>query len=212
MQPIPENARPGDPRWAVAFLDLAQGLVIEGAKAKLIERFTDLPRSKIKELYKALRGTPPPAGPVMQGSARYFALPGKHTSEALRIQCVIFLACYERMAKISSTPVQRGWLLLAAFNSYLSITEEKLSPADAIKRLDINQAYALLSYCGFTTMPNGAELQLRQCEICSISYPVVAAEALDIQGCPVCAIDENCERLAKQAPLAKRGGHRPKPG
>ena len=196
----------------MAFLDLAQGLVIAGAKAKLIERFTDLPRSKIKELYKALRGTSPPAGPVMQGSARYFAVPGKHTSEAARIQCAIFLACYERMAKITSTPVQRGWLLLAAFNSYLSITEEKLSPADSIKRLDINQAYALLTYCGFMTMLNGAELQLRQCQICSISYPVVAAEALDIQGCPVCAIDDNCERLSDQAPLARRGGRRSKSG
>ena len=116
------------------------------------------------------------------------------------------------MAKITSTPVQRGWLLLAAFNSYLSITEEKLSPADSIKRLDINQAYALLAYCGFMTMLNGAELQLRQCQICSISYPVVAAEALDIQGCPVCAIDDNCERLSDQAPLARRGGRRSKPG
>ena len=167
----------------MAFLDLAQGLVIAGAKAKLIERFTDLPRSKIKELYKALRGTSPPAGPVMQGSARYFAVPGKHTSEAARIQCAIFLACYERMAKITSTPVQRGWLLLAAFNSYLSITEEKLSPADSIKRLDINQAYALLAYCGFMTMLNGAELQLRQCQICSISYPVVAAEEIGRASC-----------------------------
>jgi len=135
MRPIPENARPGDPRWAVAFLDLAQGLVTAGAKAKIIERFTDLPRRKIKELYKALRGTSPPAGPVMQGSARYFALPGKHTSETIRLQCVIFLACYERMAKITATPVQRGWLLLAAFNSYLSITEENLSSTDSSKRL-----------------------------------------------------------------------------
>ena len=210
MRPIPENARPGDPRWAVAFLDLAQGLVTAGAKAKIIERFTDLPRRKIKELYKALRGTSPPAGPVMQGSARYFALPGKHTSETIRLQCVIFLACYERMAKITSTPVQRGWLLLAAFNSYLSITEENLSSTDSSKRLDINQAYALLSYCGFMTMREGAELQLRQCPVCSMSYPVVAAEAIVNQGCPVCAIDENCERLSDQAPLARRRGRRSK--
>jgi hypothetical protein len=211
VQPIPENARPRDPRWAVAFLELAQGLVIAGAKAKLVERFTDLPHSKIKALYKALRGTSPPAGPIMQGSARYFALPGKHTSEAARIQCVIFLACYQRMLKITSTPMQRGWLLLAAFNSYLSITEESLNAVNSIKRLDINQAYALLSYCGFMTMLNGAELQLKQCPLCSIGYPVVAAETLDIQGCPVCAIDENCERLSNQAPLARRGCRQPKP-
>jgi hypothetical protein len=114
------------------------------------------------------------------------------------------------MAKITSTPVQRGWLLLAAFNSYLSITEENLSSTDSSKRLDINQAYALLSYCGFMTMREGAELQLRQCPVCSMSYPVVAAEAIVNQGCPVCAIDENCERLSDQAPLARRRGRRSK--
>lgn len=196
--PIPENASPGDPRWTVAFLDLAHGLVMAGAKAKIIERFTDLPHSRVRKTYKSLRGMSPPAGPVMQGSARYFAVSSKHTSEASRIQCAIFLACYQRMGEIITTPVQRGWRLLAAFNSYLSLTE-KLSQTIPIKRLDINQAYALLTYCGFMTLPIGAELQLKECPICSINYPVVANEALDIQGCPVCAINSNCQRLSHQA-------------
>jgi hypothetical protein len=81
----------------------------------------------------------------MQGSARYFAMPSKRTSTAWNIQCAIFLACYECMGKITNTPVQRGWLLLAAFNSYLSLTET-LNQTASIKRLDINQAYALLTY------------------------------------------------------------------
>jgi hypothetical protein len=86
VEPIPENTRPDDPRWAIEFLQLAHDLVIAGAKAKLIERFTELPHRRVSEMYKALLGVAPPAGPVMQGSARYFAVPGKNTSEALRIQ------------------------------------------------------------------------------------------------------------------------------
>ena len=99
--------------------------------------------------------------------------------------------CYERMGTITTTPLHRGWRLLAAFIF--------------IKRLDINQAYALLTYCGFMTLQSGVELQLRQCPICSINYPVVASERLDKQGCPVCAINANCLRLAEQG---SRSAHR----
>ena len=203
MAPIPENAKSDDPRWAVAFLHLAHGLVMVGAKAKIIERFTRSPHSRVREMYKALRGTDPPAGPVMQGSARHFALQGKHTSEASRIQCAIFLACYERMGEITTTPVQRGWRLLAAFNAYLSLTEE-LNQAASTKQLDINQAYALLTYCGFMTRASGVEMQLKQCQVCSINYPIVANELLDAQGCPVCAINANCLRLSHQAATSGR--------
>ena len=133
----------------------------------------------------------------MQGSARYFAMPSKRTSTAWSIQCAIFLACYERMGKITTTPVQRGWLLLAAFNSYLSLTE-KLNQTTSIKRLDINQAYALLTYCGFMMLPSGAELQRKECPICSINYPVVANEGRDTQACPVCTINANSVRLSHQ--------------
>ena len=179
-----------------------------GAKAKIIERFTNLSHRRVTAMYKALRGMAPPAGPVMQGSARYFAMPSKHTSEAWSIQCAIFLACFERMGKITTMPVQRGWRLLAAFNSYLSLTE-KLNETTSIKRLDINQAYALLTYCGFMTLPNNAELQRRQCPVCSINYPVVASEKLDTQGCPVCAINANDARLSDQASAAGRKAHAP---
>ncbi len=203
MIPIPENARPDDPRWAVAFLCLAHDLVIAGAKAKIIERFTELPHRRVREIYKALRGIAPPAGPVMQGSARYFAVPGKNTSEASRIQCAIFLACYDRMGRITTTPVQRGWRLLAAFNAYLCLTE-KLNETASIKRLDINQAYALLSHCGFMTRAIDVELQRKECPVCSISYPIVINEQLALQGCPVCAINANCLRLSHQAAPSRR--------
>lgn len=209
MTPLPEGAGPRDARWGLAFLDLAHGLVIAGAKAKIIERFTYLPHGRVSEIYKAIKGTAPPSGPVVQASARYFAVPSKETSEAWSIQCAIFLACYERMGTITTTPIHRGWRLLAAFNSYINLTE-KLSQTISVKRLDINQAYALLTYCGFMTLHSGTELQRRQCPICSINYPVVASERPGKQGCPVCAIDANCTRLAQQTSRAgqpARGAH-----
>jgi len=205
MRPIAENASPRDPRWSVPYLKLAEGLVIAGAKAKLVERYTHLRHGRVREIYRAFRGTAPPAGPVMQGSARYFAVPGKNTSEALRIQCAIFLACYERMGEITATPLQRGWRLLAAFNAYLSLTD-KLSKTTSLKRLDINQAYALLTYCGFLTHPGEAELQRKECPICAIHYPVAVNESLERQGCPVCAINANCVRLSRQASPSGRSG------
>ena len=168
-----------------------------GAKGKIIERFTHLSHRKMRAMYRALRDMAPPAGPIMQGSARYFAMPSKRTSTSWSIQCAIFQGCYERVSRITPTPLQRGWLLLAAFNSYLSITD-KLHQTTGIKRLDINQAYALLSYCAFMSSSADAELQRKLCPVCSIPYPVVANELPDGQACPVCAINANSQRLAGQ--------------
>ena len=168
-----------------------------GAKGKVIERYTHLSHRRVRTLYQVLRGIAPPAGPVMQGNARYFAIPSKYTSTAWSVQCAIFLACYERMNNITAVPVQRGWLLLATFNSYLTLTE-KLHETTAVKRLDINQAYALLSYCGFMTAPNGAELMRTQCPVCLINYPVVVKETVDSQPCPLCTMNANCQRLANR--------------
>lgn len=203
MNPIPEDASPSDPRWEIAFLELAHGLVMAGAKGKIIARFTDLPLSKIRKTYKVLRGTDPPPGPVMQGSARFFAIPSKRTSAAWSIQCAIFLACYERVGKITKTPVQRGWRLLAAFTVYLSLTE-KLCQTASIKRLDINQAYALLIHCGFMTYTGAVELQRKECPACLITYPIVTTEPANRQGCPVCAMNANHLRLVRQASRSGR--------
>ncbi len=197
MTPIPAHAQPGDPRWAVAFLQLAEGLVDEGAKAKLIERFTALPHSRVQALYRSFAGKSPPAGPIVQGSARAFAVPGKHTPESLRIHCAIFLACYERLGGITPEPLHRGWHLLAAFRTYGALIGP-LGAAAGTRRLDINQAYALLTFAGFLLQPERAEVQRQRCPECGVSYPVAASAPHVKQGCPVCAIHANCLRLARQ--------------
>ena len=198
LQPIPASATPRDPHWLHAFLTLAQGLVVAGAKAKIIVRFTGFYHSQIKEMYKALRGTRPPPGPIVQASATYFARPSKRSSAATRIQYIIFLGCYSRLSQGMTIPVHRGWLLLSAYNSYLSLTQP-LYETTAVKRLNINQAYALLTYCGFMEGSNVAALRMRQCPDCSINYPVTAKDAPDSDVCPVCAISANFQRLAEQS-------------
>ena len=197
MTPLPEDADPRDPRWAIAYLELAHGMVLAGAKAKLIERHTHLPHRRIHELYKALRGVVPPAGPLMQGRADYFALRTNHTSAAWAIQCGIFLECYERMQLITKTPLHRGWRLLAAFKAYLSITQ-KLTEATATKRLDINQAYALLAHTAFLTQVPGAAVKLRRCPACLLKYPTTLSKPLDSQVCPACTMNANLQRLSGQ--------------
>lgn len=203
MTPIPEDARTGDPRWEVAYLELANGFVMAGAKAKLIERYTSVSHRRVSAMYMALRGIPPPGGPILQGKASYFTQPSAQTSEAWTIQCALFLACYERMGTVCAMPLQRGWRLLAAFNTYVSFTETPKQNAP-IKRLDINQAYALLTYCGFLTPHGTAEVQRKQCPTCSINYPVLAYKDPQTQRCPLCAINTNLQRLAAQAGKAAR--------
>jgi hypothetical protein len=202
MNPIGHDAQPSDPRWQREFLELAHGLVMAGAKTKLIARFTGLSIRKIRSLYLMLRSTAAPSGPIAQGQARFFAMRSTRTSSAWSIQCAIFLACYEHIETIAERPLHRGWRLLAAFNCYLSLTEA-LKQTTAVKRLDINQGYALLTHCGFLEEPT-AELQRRQCPTCLIRYPVVTTLSLKTQQCPVCSMNANSRRLARQASPAAR--------
>jgi len=195
MNFIPRDAKPSDPRWEPAFLTLAHGLIMAGAKARLVARLTAQSQRKVRLLYQVLRGMAAPAGPVLQGTARFFAIRSVKTSSAWSIQCAIFLACYERVAAITECPLHRGWQLLSAFNAYLSLTET-LRKSTAVNRLDINQAYGLLTHCGFLEDPK-AELQRRPCPTCLLNYLVVTSVPLKSQHCPVCTMNANSGRLAR---------------
>ena len=182
---------------------LANSLVMAGARAKIIVHLTAVPLPKVSQLYRALRGTAPPSGPVLQGHARFFSRPSKYTSESWSVQSAIVLSCYDRMGQVLEEPVQRGWQFLAAFNAYLSLTE-KLHQTDTIKRLDINQAYALLTHSGFLTHAANAELQRRQCPACLMNYPILMNQDINTQACPVCSINKNMLRLAWQSSSTRR--------
>jgi len=202
MMPITRDAQPSDPRWEREFVELAHGLVMAGAKTKLIARYTGMSIRKIRSLYRLLRRMAAPAGPIVQGKARYYAVRITRTTSAWNIQCAIFLGCYERIGMIAEEPLHRGWQLLTAFKIYLSVTEA-LKKSTAAKRLDINQAYAVLTHCGFLEDPK-AELQRRECPSCLIRYPVVTTMPLKSQPCPVCSMNANSRRLVEQGAPAGR--------
>ena len=195
MNIIPRSATPTDPKWEFEFFGLARGLVMAGAKAKLIAHLTQLSQRRIRSLYRVLKGTHAPAGPVLQANARFFAMPSASTSSSWSIQCAIFLACYERVGAMAELPLNRGWQLLSSFNAYTRITED-LHRAIALTRLDINQAYGLLTHCRFLEDPK-AELQRRACPNCLMNYLIVTTVALRAQPCPVCAMNSNSLRLVK---------------
>ncbi|MPZ45612.1 MAG: hypothetical protein GEV05_19920 [Betaproteobacteria bacterium] len=202
MNPITQDAASSDPRWEREFLDLAHGLVMAGAKTRLIARLTDFSLQRIRNLYKVLRGSYAPSGPLAQGQARFFAMRRGRVSAAWSIQGAIFIACYERTGEIAEVPLQRGWRLLTAFNTYLNLTQE-LHESSRIKRLDINQAYALLTHCGFLESRN-AELKRRECPVCLIRHLVAITEPPVTQRCPVCAMNANALRLARQTSASRR--------
>jgi hypothetical protein len=202
MNPIPQDASPTDPFWEREFLDLAHGLVMAGAKTRLIARLTDFSLQRIRTLYKVLRRTYAPSGPIAHRPARFFAMRRGRISAAWSIQGAIFIACYERTGEIAEVPLQRGWRLLAAFNTYLKLTEQ-LHESSGTKRLDINQAYALLTHCGFLETRH-AELTLKQCGVCFIRYLALSFERPDTQRCPVCAMNANARRLARQTSAPRR--------
>ena len=66
MMPITRDAQPSDPRWEREFVELAHGLVMAGAKTKLIARYTGMSIRKIRNLYGLLRQMAAPAGPIVQ--------------------------------------------------------------------------------------------------------------------------------------------------
>jgi hypothetical protein len=123
-------------------------------------------------------------------------------SAAWSIQGAIFIACYERTGEIAEAPLHRGWRLLAAFKTYLNLTQP-LHESTGTKRLDINQAYALLTHCGFLETRN-AELALRQCGVCFIRSLALTNERPGTQRCPVCAMNANARRLARQTSAPRR--------
>jgi hypothetical protein len=201
VSPIPESARPTDFAWEIEFQALARGLVSNRAKSRVIERLTFLSHKSVARVYRELFNEPPPSGPVFQGSAQFYSSPDNY---GRALHGAVFLRCYQRLAQLLEAPANHGWMLLHAYRSYLALTQR----APAGKRLDINQAYCLLTHTGFASLPKAAELQLVTCALCHTSYLVAAAAEPDTQGCPMCAINANFKRLASQCRTVRRANNR----
>lgn len=195
MMPIPFDARHDDVRWEPAFLQLAQELIRLYAKPRVIGRFTGLSSRRIRRMYRDWHGAPAPSGPVIQASARFFAIPSAWTSSQWNIECATLIACFEDVGQACGIVPNRGWQLVMAFTAYTNLWQT--TDQGRSRRMDINLAYALLSHAGFLESRE-AELQRRRCPNCMLRFLVVRSIAPERQRCPVCSIDANHQRLAKQ--------------
>lgn len=202
MKVLPITALPDNPLWEVEFAALNHGLVMAGAKVKLINKLTGISQRRAKLLYQALRSSAPPLGAVGRGDPKFFALANSQTSTAWSIQSAIFLACFERFGAITETKLHRGWHLLMAHRCYLQLTEP-LRQSTAVARLDINQAWSLLTHCRFLEDPR-AELQRHVCPECLVNYLVIRRKPLRDQPCPICSINSNSERLSELRTIPRR--------
>lgn len=202
MKVLPITALPDNPLWEVEFAALNHGLVMAGAKVKLISKLTGISQRRAKLLYRTLRRMVPPSGPVGRGDPRFFAMASSKTSTAWSIQSAIFLGCFERIGAITETKLHRGWHLLVAHRCYLQLTEP-LRQATAVARLDINQAWSLLTHCRFLEDPR-AELQRHPCPDCMVNYVVLPRKPLRDQPCPICSINSNSERLSELRSIPRR--------
>lgn len=196
MTRIPMGADPADPRWEPAYLDLAHGLVMASAKPKLVVHLTQMPLRRVRELYQALLGKHAPAGPIASASPAFFVLPGSRTSTNWGIQSAAYLSCYDDIAEMSTIPLHRGWRMLEAYRFYLWSTQASMAQR-RFKRLDINQAYALLMHCRFLESKD-ADIQRRRCPRCLLEFLVLKRETSIRQTCPVCGIDTHYEHLVAQ--------------
>jgi hypothetical protein len=143
----------------------------------------------------------PTPGAICCGEAKFFAIPTRHTSTSWVLQGAIFLECFDRVRRITDYPINDGWLILHAFETYLAQTKKLVDSVPETKRLDINQCYALLIKVSFLK-PEFAKdnvLQRKPCVQCGVNYLVLTNEEPDHQSCPVCSIHKNAMRLVESA-------------
>ncbi|MDK9702365.1 MAG: flagellar transcriptional regulator FlhC [Sulfuritalea sp.] len=185
---IPRGATADDPQWSGHFYSLARAMAEERAKTALIENYTGLSHRKVSALFREIHNTCPEGGPAARGSAEFYvnASGSNHQSgPAWNVQGTIFLSCYQHLLQIAPFPLNRGWLLAHAYQSYKAQTE-RLHQETGTPRLTINHAYSLLAYASLESAEEYAHLATATCGTCHTDYLVLTKKELDTQQCPIC--------------------------
>lgn len=183
---IPASADFNDPEWLGSRLELAKHLVCAGAKAKIVESLTGVTHVFVTKMYRQIHNCNPPAGVVMTGTPELFAGQSKNGTASLAVSTAIFLNCYQQIGVLTRWGADRGWHLMAAFESY---QDQIRSVPASYRRLDINLAWSSLGWAGFARVSANAKIRLHRCPACLMHYPIVAALLPDAQECPLCAIN-----------------------
>lgn len=197
--PIPQTAQFDDPIWKSRFLDLANGMVLMGAKPVLIHRYTGLSPKLIAELYKRLVGQEAPSGRLQQALPKHYAIPHNRGGLEWILQTAAYASTYLKFEKAFDVIPNRGWLLLHSYQAYIRLTDPLQQEVPRLTRVTLNNAYDMMIHLGIGPSRKGARLALRDCDECGASHLVVTDLELDHQTCPMCAIQNRFMRLVENS-------------
>lgn len=209
-KPIPESAEFDDPLWTSSFLDLANSMIVLGARPKLIGRYTGLSIRAIRERYRRLVGKEAPGGRLQQTQTKAFSTPNSRGGHDWLVQAAAFAGVFLKIeSAMNDEPVNRGWLLVTAYATYRRLTDPMLESTPKLNRLSLNTAYEIMTYLGYGSNRKFAPLSLQRCAVCGTGRLVVTEIETDSQSCPMCSINKryvhllnNVERNAAQKRLS----------
>lgn len=196
MLPIPET-QSNDIRWQADHLRLADSLIQQGAKPKLIRRFTNLSKTEVRLLWHSVRQDKLASGPVGLQSPRFFTTARDSASgpgPIWNIQGAMFLESVKWLQQSVPFKVNKGWLLVNAFAAY----QRMMNTFDvnrSFKQLDINQAYSLMVLSGITNSQEYGEVALHKCNCHQRNYLIETALDISGQRCPLLLIEQHYQSL-----------------
>lgn len=193
---IPESASTNDPAWCGRFHELANAMVMYDAKSVLIQRFTGLSHKDIVQRYKALKQSEPAPGRLRSvRAARFVARYDRSTNDFL-LQCAAFAQCLARIEAAFAEPINRGWLLVVAYRTYLRLSERLITQMK-LSKLDINMCWELMGHFGNAKFRHLADIAQKPCQRCGTHYLVLSAADEDSDFCPMCSIEQYYTRLVQ---------------
>lgn len=193
--PIPAHAEFDDPLWFGRFSDLANAMILLGAKPKLVANYTGLNQKSITERYRRLTGQEPPGGRMAQAQPKFFCNPNANGHD-FTLQSAIFATIYLKLERAMDEPAHAGWLLVTAYQAYLRLTDSIADQLPRLNRLTLSHSYDLMMHVGFRRR-NMAAISLKECECCGTTYLVANDYEKDqAEECPLCAMQRRQEQLA----------------
>lgn len=183
---LPASATCEDPRWTAHYERLINSMVLFGVKLKIIAKYTGASSRTISQRHKDLIQKTAAQGRIPNSEPKSFTIPKDRVNAEEVLHYSLFASCYNRIESGISEVLNRGWLLVAAYETYLQMTEgmiSKLGPGSAAYRLNINKAFGLTTYLSGTK-----ELALKRCNQCGIEHLYLTSAEPEHQECPMCRI------------------------
>lgn len=192
---IPFDADVANPKWDIAYRQLAQAMIEEGAKAALIEWYTSLSHTTVTQLYVAVTGKHAPSGPIAQLQPRFFVRNAK-ARIAMNLQSCSFLRCYQELARaFAPARASEGWLIYQAYAAFRRLTEPK---AEVV--LQFSHVGQLVRLWGSNPGRRG-ELDVVTCPLCGQVRLIETQAEVSPDGCPSCAAREAQRKLIERNKL-----------